>query len=66
MKVYAVLFAVDYEGETLKGVFATKEEAVSFAKSQENFGKHDSEQYGVVECELGQPVDTFENFEFVE
>ena len=66
MKVYAVVLAVDYEGETLNGVFATKEDAVAFAKSQENFGKYNSEHYGVVECELGQPVDTFGKFEFIE
>jgi len=53
MRVYSVLLSVLYEGEDLLGVFGSREEAVSFARQQDQlYG-----DYGVVESELGQPID---------
>lgn len=62
MRVYSVLLSVDYEGEDLLGVFASREEAVAFARAQEQmYGS-----YGVVESELGQPIDFYAMVEWVE
>lgn len=66
MRVYSVLLHVAYEGQDLLGVFGSREEAVAFARSQEHFGRYQSESYGVVECELGQPVDFYGQVEWVE
>lgn len=54
MKVYSVLLSVQYEGENLLGVFGSREEAVSYARFVKSQGWGD---YGVVESELGQPID---------
>lgn len=62
MKVYSVLLSMQYEGEDLLGVFGSREEAVSFARQQEwRYG-----DYGVVESELGQPIDFNAMVEWVE
>lgn len=66
MKVYSVLKHVDYEGCDLLGVFGSREEAVSFAKSHEYFEKYRDTQFGVVESELGQEVDFYGMVEWVE
>lgn len=66
MKVFSVLYHVAYEGQDLVGVFGSRDEAVAFARSQLNFGKYGSESYGVVESELGQPVDFYGMVEWVE
>ena len=57
MKVYSVLLSVQYEGEDLLGVFGSREQAVEFVKSQEGYQKGWYGDYGVVESELGQPID---------
>lgn len=66
MLVYAVLLSVDYEGQDLLGVFASREQAVEFARSQDQFGQYQSHSYGVVECELGREVDFYGQVEWVE
>lgn len=57
MKVYSAILSVPYEGQDLLGVFGTFEEAVQLIKTQEGYQKQWYGDYGVVECELGQPVD---------
>lgn len=62
MKVYSLVGSYNYEGETLLGVFATKEDLLQFVESSargllrrpETLG-YDS--LGYVESELGQPID---------
>lgn len=66
MRVYSVVLSVDYEGEDLLGVFGSREEAVAFARSQEGYQKGWYGDYGVVESELGQPVDFHAMVEWVE
>ena len=66
MKVYSVLCSVDYEGEDLLGVFADRESAVAFARAQEGFGKFSCYSWGVVESELGQPIDFHDMVEWLE
>lgn len=62
MRVYSVLLSVQYEGEDLLGVFGSREEAVSFARQQDPlYG-----DYGVVESELGQPIDFHAMVDWVE
>ena len=56
MKVYSAILSVPYEGQDLLGVFGTFEEAVQLIKQEEGYQKQWGD-YGVVECELGQPVD---------
>ena len=66
MQVYSVLLSVDYEGQDLLGVFADRESAVQFARSQQGFGQYAGHSWGVVASELGQPVDFYEMVEWVE
>lgn len=62
MKVYSVLRHVQYEGEDLLGVFGSREDAMEFAKSKIDQWS----DMGIVESELGQPVDFYEMVEWVE
>jgi hypothetical protein len=64
MKVYSVLLSTRYEGEDLLGVFASREQAEAFARSQEWYSA--SSQFGIVESELGQPIDFHAMVEWVE
>lgn len=57
MQVYSVLSSVDYEGENFLGVFGSREEAESFARSHDHFGRYSSISFGVVKSQLGQPID---------
>lgn len=66
MKVYAVMKQVDYEGCNLLAVFASREEAVAFARSSEWFDSYADTSVGVAECELGEPVDFYGIVEWVE
>jgi hypothetical protein len=66
MKIYSVILSVDYEGEDLLGVFGSREDAVEFIKSQESYQKKWYGDYGVVESELGQPIDTHGMVDWVE
>lgn len=66
MKVYSVLLHTDYEGCDLLGVFASRDEAVAFARGQKDFGKYALQAYGVVESELGQAVDFYSMVDWVE
>jgi len=62
MKVFALLNVVNYEGQELFGVYATKEEAVKVAKAHQN-GEYESDDFCVVECELGKWVDSYANLQ---
>ena len=62
MIVYSVLRHVDYEGQDLLGVFGLREQAVEFARRQ----RDQWSSVGVVESELGQPVDFYDDVEWVE
>ena len=62
MKVYSVLCHVQYEGTDLLGVFASRDEAVVFAKSKQDKWS----EMGVVESELGQEIDVFGDVEWLE
>lgn len=66
MRVYSVLLSVQYEGEDLLGVFGSREEALEFVRSQEYFQQRMYGDYGVVESELGQPIDFHAMVEWVE
>lgn len=66
MQVYSVLLSVQYEGEDLLGVFGSREEALEFVRSQEYFQQRMYGDYGVVESELGQPIDFHAMVEWVE
>jgi hypothetical protein len=62
MIVYSVLRHIDYEGQDLLGVFGSLEQAQEFAR-----GRLDRwSQVGIVESELGQPVDFYQSVEWVE
>jgi hypothetical protein len=62
MIVYSVLRHVDYEGCDLLGVFGSREQAQEFAR-----GRLDQwSQVGIVESGLGQPVDFYDDVEWVE
>ena len=61
MKVYSLFGVEDYEGETLLGVFASKEDLLKFVeveKSKKGIRRYDRLEF--VESELGQPVNYFE------
>jgi hypothetical protein len=62
MIVYSVLRHVDYEGQDLLGVFGSREQAQEFARRRLDQWS----SVGVVESELGQPVDFYESVEWVE
>ena len=62
MQVYSVLRHVQYEGEDLLGVFGSREDALVFARGQLS-EYHD---VGIVESELGQPIDFHDMVEWVE
>ena len=66
MRVYSVLLSVQYEGEDLLGVFGSREEALEFVRSQEYFQQRLYGDYGVVESELGQPIDFHAMVDWVE
>lgn len=61
MKVYSLFGVEDYEGETLLGVFASKEDLLKFVeseKSKQGIRRYDRLEF--VESELGQRVNYFE------
>jgi hypothetical protein len=66
MKVYSAILSVQYEGNDLLGVFADRDSAVAHIKTQEGYLKKWLGDYGVVESELGQPVDIDAQVEWVE
>ncbi len=66
MRVYSVLLSVQYEGEDLLGVFGSREDALEFVRAQEYFQQRLYGDYGVVESELGQPIDFHAMVEWVE
>jgi len=66
MIVYSVLVFVDYEGSELLGVFGDRESALAFASDQAVSAPAFSAcSWGVVACELGQPVDVDATVEYV-
>ena len=67
MLVYSVVSGVDYEGYDLRGVFASREDALRFVEScrvEGEFRYVDS--VGVVESELGSGLDIFESAEWLD
>ena len=65
MKVYSLVGGFDYEGETLLGVFGSKEDLLQFVESRKRgYDRRDRrpetlgyDTLGFVESELGQPID---------
>jgi hypothetical protein len=55
---------MQYEGSDLLGVFGSREDALKFVGSQSEDRKY--YDFGVVESELGQPVDFYSDVEWVE
>ena len=67
MKVYSVLEHIDYEGCSLLGVFGSRDEAVQYVKSYDGYVRQwAGYSYGVLESELGQPVDDLADMDYVE
>ena len=69
MLVYSVVSGGDYEGFDLRGVFASREDALAFVEScrvsdEFRYGYVDS--FGVVESELGSGVDMHESVEWLD
>ena len=67
MLVYSVVSGFDYEGFDLRGVFASREDALAFVEScrvSDEFRYVDS--VGVVESELGSGVDMHESVEWLD
>lgn len=65
MMVYSVLQRVDYEGDSLEGVFATREDALRHIQRMVDFfGVLPGITLGIVESELGAPTQ-WEQFEAV-
>lgn len=62
MKVYTLLGGFDYEGESLIGVFGSKEDVLKYVEQEKSKHRRRPEtlgydSLGYVESELGQPVD---------
>ena len=58
VKVYFAMNSLEYECDYLLGVFASREQAVQFCRQHHLFGKYTNvSSFGVVEAELGQPID---------
>jgi len=66
MKVYSVVSYEQYEGLEFFGVFGSREEAVSWIKSYDGYKNQWRHGYGVVESELGQVVDAYDQIECVD
>ncbi len=62
MKVYSLVGGYDYEGESLLGVFGSKEDLLKFVEQGRSECRRRPETLGYdylgfVESELGQPID---------
>ena len=67
MLVYSVVSGVDYEGYDLRGVFASREDALRFVESCRVSGEFRYvDSVGVVESELGSGVDIHESAEWLD
>lgn len=67
MKVYSALEFIDYEGSALLGVFASRDEAVTFIKQQDGYkSKWSGYSFGVIESSLGEAIDVYSSVEYVE
>jgi hypothetical protein len=66
MKVYSALEFIDYEGSTLLGVFASRDEAVAHIKTNNGYKSKWAYSYGVIESELGQAIDVFASVDRIE
>lgn len=65
MLVYSLVSGVDYEGHELRGVFASRADALRFVESQRESGLFRYvDRVGVVESELGAEVDVYEDAEW--
>ena len=70
MKVYTLMGGFDYEGETLLGVFASKEDLMKFIEQEKSKYRIrpetlDYDTLGYVESELGQPIDFYDEVEYL-
>ena len=60
MKVYSLLGGMDYEGTTLLGVFASREDVLQYVEQEKPNCRNvllGYDSLGYVESELGQPID---------
>lgn len=64
MKVYSVVQNFDYDGDELRGVFSDRDSALTFIRSRPDF-ELGQDVYGIIECELNQPVDVVGDVEYV-
>ena len=65
MLVYSLVSGVDYEGHELRGVFASRDDALRFVESQRESGLFRYvDRVGVVESELGAEVDVYDQAEW--
>ena len=66
MKVYSALEFIDYEGSTLLGIFASREEAVAHIKASNSYKAGWAEySYGITESELGQAIDVLATVDYI-
>ena len=70
MKVYSLVGGHDYEGETLLGVFLSRDSLLQFVEQEKS--KHQRrtdtlgyDSLGFVESELGQPIDFYGEVEYL-
>jgi hypothetical protein len=66
MKVFSVVSYTQYEGFDFYGVFGSREDAVSWIKSFEGYKNKWRDGYGVIESELGEIVDSYDDVEYVD
>jgi hypothetical protein len=66
MKVFSVVSYEQYEDFEFFGVFGSREEAVSWIKSFEGYQRRWRDGYGVIESELGEIVDLYDDVEYVD
>jgi hypothetical protein len=60
MKVYTVVSHYDYEGETLEGVFASREDAFDWFNRLKGSDGYFRSSYRIYESELGELVCSFD------
>lgn len=70
MKVYTLVGGFDYEGESLLGVFASREDLLKYVEQEKpKHGRRPDtlgyDSLGCVESELGQPIDYYGEVEWM-
>lgn len=67
MLVYSVVSGVNYEGHDLRGVFASRDDALRFVESKRGDAAWRYVDYvGIVESELGSELDVLEQAEWLD